>query len=340
MNLAAGSPASALASFVVVGVLVFAAVSITGSALTAVFRHAVLGSVRSPARRADLAWLIGVLPAAAALAVVFGAAVPSGLADVGTHHCLEHGGHNHFCPVHATSPPVVATVLALVLVLSTAARALRMGIGEWRGRTHLRALERLGRVERRDGVEEIWVPGSPRLCHTFGWWRPRIVFSASLAVFLSRPELQAASAHEHAHARRRDPLALVLLRCSGLLVPSRAARASEQAFRDAIELAADAAAAAEVGSGVAVAGALVALARVHGRTPALGMAQPAIDRRVYALLASPGGERRQSFVLRIAGVGIVASALGAGAAMREPSRLAEFHHGVESVIERVLPHRV
>ncbi len=51
--------------------------------------------------------------------------------------------------------------------------------------------------------------GEP-LAVTIGLWRPYVVVSRGLVAVLSGTELRAVLAHEHAHARRRDPLRLLL----------------------------------------------------------------------------------------------------------------------------------
>ncbi|CAN5753052.1 hypothetical protein BH23GEM6_BH23GEM6_13170 [soil metagenome] len=56
------------------------------------------------------------------------------------------------------------------------------------------------------------VEGLPSPAFTTGWWSPQIWVAASLPERLSSDELEAVLAHEAAHARRRDPARLSLLR--------------------------------------------------------------------------------------------------------------------------------
>jgi Zn-dependent protease with chaperone function len=56
------------------------------------------------------------------------------------------------------------------------------------------------------------VGGLPSPAFTAGWIRPRIYLAACLPDRLTSAELEAVIAHEAAHARRRDPLRLSLLR--------------------------------------------------------------------------------------------------------------------------------
>ena len=56
------------------------------------------------------------------------------------------------------------------------------------------------------------VAGLPNPAFTIGWLTPRIYVARELAKRLTRPQLAAVLAHEAAHARRRDPLRLSVLR--------------------------------------------------------------------------------------------------------------------------------
>ena len=59
------------------------------------------------------------------------------------------------------------------------------------------------------------VDGLPNPAFTTGWLQPRVFVAASLADRLSRAELVAVLAHEHAHVSRRDPLRLSMFRLFG-----------------------------------------------------------------------------------------------------------------------------
>lgn len=61
-----------------------------------------------------------------------------------------------------------------------------------------------------EGVRVRVVDVDVPLAVTAGLWRPYVVVSRELVATLSGPELRAVLAHEHAHARRRDPLRLLL----------------------------------------------------------------------------------------------------------------------------------
>lgn len=195
-------------SFGVTAILLFAAVSAVMSWIVGAVRAQLLDRVRSAALRADAAWILGVLPPVVALILVLCTAAPSvpALAGLDGDHCLEHGGHGHFCPTHAPKPPLPVTMAAGALLSWTLLRVARLVSSEWRGHRRLQVLSRLGRSQPSRGIEEVWVPGSPRLCHAIGWWRPRVLVSDSLRRVVGVGELEAALAHEHAHHRRGDPL--------------------------------------------------------------------------------------------------------------------------------------
>jgi beta-lactamase regulating signal transducer with metallopeptidase domain len=208
----------------------------------------------------------------------------------------------------------------------------RLAAGEWRGAKRVQVLSRLGRSQVSDGVEEVWVPGAPRLCHAIGWWRPRVLLSDSLRALVSEGELRAAIAHEHAHHRRRDLLAIVVLRFAGAFQPAALARAAERDFREAAELAADAAAAHHVGDGLLVANALVEISRISIAAPGLAMGEGSVERRVRALLDRPGGEIRRAVALPCVGVVLLLLVAAAHAGIGETHHLLGLHHGVEGIL--------
>jgi Zn-dependent protease with chaperone function len=172
---------------------------------------------RLPAVRADLAFVLGALPAVGALAVVSAAAAPSLGAALGlwSDHCSSHGHHLHLCILHSAG---LRPALAAAGAFSLAVFLFRAG---WLARRVVEMRERLAALEslgtRRPGpFPIITVPGAPRLCHAAGHVHRRILVSESLAAALSAPELRGALAHEEAHLRRRDPLAGLLLAVAGL----------------------------------------------------------------------------------------------------------------------------
>lgn len=90
--------------------------------------------------------------------------------------------------------------------------------------------------------------------------RPEIFVSSAMERILSPPQLQAVLAHEFAHLRHRHGIAIRIAQLNALLLPgTQAGRALERATRLQIELAADDAAARQVGA-VHLANALTVLA--------------------------------------------------------------------------------
>jgi Zn-dependent protease with chaperone function len=104
------------------------------------------------------------------------------------------------------------------------------------------------------------VDGLPTPAFTAGWLKPRVYVAACLPERLSAPELEAVLAHEEAHARRRDPLRLSLLRflaCTLFWLPAFGRLAEDIA--DEAEVSADDQAAR--GRPLALASAIVTLAQ-------------------------------------------------------------------------------
>jgi beta-lactamase regulating signal transducer with metallopeptidase domain len=86
----------------------------------------------------------------------------------------------------------------------------------------------------------LLVRGLPNPAFTTGLFRPRVYLSAEIAERLGDAELMAVLAHEAAHARRRDPLRLSLVRFSGCaLFWIPAVRRLTEDIRDEAEFAAD-----------------------------------------------------------------------------------------------------
>lgn len=104
------------------------------------------------------------------------------------------------------------------------------------------------------------VDGLPTAAFTVGWLRPRIYLARRLADCLDAEQLTAVVAHEGAHAARRDPLRLSLLRfltCTLFWIPALRRLADD--ITDEAEILADDVAATR--NPLALAGAIVALAR-------------------------------------------------------------------------------
>lgn len=173
--------------------------------------------------------------------------------------------HSLFAPVHG----LFHILLGAGLTYAIGSR-LRATIRS--GRT-LRALEAVTPVadespfalaSKRAGVnlQSIRVvPGLPLPAFTAGWVRPRIFITADLARLLTLDELTAVIAHEGAHAARRDPLRLSLLRfLADTLFYIPALRRLADDMADETEIAADDIAASGATTSVILASAIIRLA--------------------------------------------------------------------------------
>lgn len=289
---------------------------------------------RAPALRADLAFLLGALPALTSLAVVTAAAAPSVAAALGfaADHCPGHGHHLHLCIVHSTGlRPALGTagVFALAAFFFRALALVQRARGM---RARLTALEALG-TAREGRFPIVAVPGAPTLCHAVGLARRRVLISASLEEALSPLELKATLAHEEAHLNRRDPLTGLLLAFAGLFTAPIVARAFLAAWQMASEEAADAEAARAVGDGSCVAGALVRVASLQHRASAAPMAtsafgELALERRVRLLLQDEDRRVYPASALFLAGL---TSLAGGTLAL---AHAASLHHAVETALHR------
>jgi Zn-dependent protease with chaperone function len=316
---------------------VVALVATAVSLVAALANGGLLGVTRrlSPSLRADLSFLLGLLPAGLSLSVLAATVAPSvasvlGLAE---DHCVQHSHHLHLCLLHASAP---RPALALLGAAGLALFLFRTGSLVWRTVTRgarLSALERLG-TSRPGEFPIISIPGAPHLCHATGLSRRRILLSASLSEALSPEQLRSALAHEAAHLHRRDPLAGVLLSVAGLLVPPFLARFLLDSWRMAAEEACDAEAARRMGDGGVVAEALLEVARLRhqsmlavGSAPAFG--ELALERRVRLLL--DGGGRASASARAL-----VAAALSGTAGLFLALAHASFlHHAVETLLHQL-----
>lgn len=174
------------------------------------------------------------------------------------------------------------------------------------------------------------VGGLPTPAFTVGWLRPRVYVARGLALRLSDAELTAVLAHEGAHAARRDPLRLSLLRfltCTLFWIP--ALRRLAEDIADEAEIRADDAAAAV--QPLALASAIVRLAREVNPVPraAVGFNRPdLLDRRVRRLLGqepSPGSHLTRRSLLGAGAALLLVATSGAVMAHPLPGSVAPHH---------------
>ncbi|MEU4223809.1 M56 family metallopeptidase [Nonomuraea sp. NPDC026600] len=225
-------------------------------------------------------------------------------------------------PCPAMSPAQCAgAAVATVAAASMAAIALRALYLAWRTARAVAALPRVPtsalvrQAARRLGAGEVvCVRGRQPTAFCAGLLRPRIYLTPTF----DGPELQAVLAHEHAHARRRDPLRRVLARAAGdvlFYLPLASWWADRQLERS--EVAADRAAIGRVGRKALAAALLSAAAPPLGQTPGLvsglapGMSAFAASADRHADLRSVGHLSTQARL---------ANLLGEPAPRRRPSR--------------------
>lgn len=288
---------------------------------------------RSPAAvRADVALLLGVVPALVGLAVVTAAAIPPVSSALGyaADHCLAHGHHVHLCLVHSSGlRPVLATVGAFALA-TFLFRAIVLAKRLAETGTQLRLLERLG--AREDGRYPIvYVPGAARLCHAVGIFQPRVLVSAELAWAMEPRELRAALAHEQAHLRRRDPGGLIALAIASLFAVPGVARCFLARFQEAAEEACDAEAAVAVANPRLVAIALVNVAGLQLQSSELDAVVPAfgegsLERRVRRLLDA------DALVVAPARAILLLGSTAGVTATLAITEAARVHHAVETAL--------
>ncbi|MEC7522716.1 MAG: M48 family metalloprotease [Myxococcota bacterium] len=271
-----------------------------------------------PRPRARVLTVAAVLPALGGLVVALAVFVPHpwlGLPD----HCLIDGGHLHLClRCGMPAPPLGLTAFALLFCLRAA----------WRVAPELLRGVRAGRLVRRLGGGErvgdvIVLPLDAPLAFTAGFLRPRIFVSRSTA---ARPEWRAVMAHERDHAIHRDPLIRLVVRVGAALHAPLVGALLDRRLVAAQELAADEAAADDLGDRLEVARQIVAWARAAQGTPATdGLAarfdEGDLDHRVRVLLDAPAyltGPTRA----HVAGLSLVTAALTG-------ALTTSIHHGVE-----------
>jgi Zn-dependent protease with chaperone function len=282
----------------------------------------------SAVRRADALFVVSILPAALTVLLVLSTATPSVLPmlGIGDDHCMLHGHHAHFCIVHSVDARPLMLALGFAWLSIFVARSASLAGSALRTSRDLRRLEALGSV-RSGRFPSIVVPAP--VCHAAGIFRRRMIVSDELERQLTAAELAAAQSHELAHLLRRDPTAIAAVRLAGLFaMPAVAKRLSLQ-FREAIEEAADAHAAAVTADAPAVASALVKVARLQRAIalpsmPAFG--HEALEARVRRLLDVAPAVNGRPYAL------LYGSAAIGSAAVLAVLHSTALHHAVETAL--------
>ncbi len=256
------------------------------------------------------------LAAQAHARVVFAVVLAPGLLAVsftaGTwldHHVL--GCDAHQCLRHVEPGPL-AIVLACLGALLVARVGLQLArvLRTWRrGQSLVAELERCSVAA--PGYRIL--PGDGRDVFVAGFTRARVFVAQRLVETAGPAELDAALEHERAHVRRRDPLRRLLASAAlAFHLPGVAAWLETRLVR-AIEMAADADAAAVTGDRLGLAAALVRFARLQLVRPlamATSFAADDVEARVRRLL-EPGGSAAQPSP----GVAIAVGCMAVGAVL-------------------------
>jgi murein DD-endopeptidase MepM/ murein hydrolase activator NlpD len=150
------------------------------------------------------AFVLPLLPDTQQLSLVPEVSVPAALASAAPAVPMAMDAPVAGLPSGVSWLAVVSSAWGLIYLLGVACMAWR-----WqRGHAMLRTLTQLARRRRLHGIDvlEVDAPISPMLV---GVWRPRLLLPAHLAQFTPEQQ-QLVIAHELTHARRRDPLLLLL----------------------------------------------------------------------------------------------------------------------------------
>lgn len=313
-------------------VLCIAAGAAIAFATSAVVGAALFGARRAlatltPAAHARVLLGAAVLPLLVSSATMIAALAPSlGLV---ADHCEPVGithAHPHICTAHHVSeaPALAVALLACALALRIGLRLARLAHGAYIVRAARRDLLAVARF---DAAHAAYVlPFAAPQAFVIGVWRPLMFVTEGLLAGAHRAHATSALAHERSHLRRRDPLRRALAGVAlAFHLPGVASRLERKVGR-AHEIAADAQAAADVGSTQDVATALVAMTRAR-RVPfgaAMAFGAGDVQARVHALLDDgPRVDRLQPSALLI---GLLALCLGLALSADV------VHHGVETVL--------
>lgn len=319
-----------MASLALILLLVGLAVAAAAAVVSHLARPVGLGLLgRVPeTQRANLLLAWALLPLVTGLMAMAVVVVPSVLAAVGlmADHCLVHGTHHsHLCLLHPGATPVIPGAGALLGLVAGGV----IVVGAHKGRVVARSnrpwrtLRMMVREEEGQGSIRILETAQP-VAATAGLLRPNVLFSRGLVDRLSPQHFRVLAAHEGAHRCRRDPLKLALGRLGTALHFPGTGRALRRELGLAVERGADEAAAAAVGDRVAVAEALVAVARMRPvATPGAAFAEEPLEVRVRALVAETPASRRP---WRGAGAILV------GLALALLALSPQFHHGLETLL--------
>ena len=308
----------------------FLALNVTLSLLVAIAAHRT-GAWRSnadPVVRARTLLALRLAPAAASIVFVAGVFLPSFLR-------LEPRNFDEAFGVTTTTFAALSCVL-LVAALWRGTAALAEAARHTRG-----WLRRAQPVQLPSSpVPAFCVDASAPAMTLVGVIRPKLLVTKPLLDLLSPEELTAAIEHEAGHRRSWDNLKRLVMRATpDALSVLAVCRRLEHEWALAAEQAADAHAAHDQACGLALAAALVKVARLTpaGRAPALVsplVGGEAIALRVSQLLNPPSRPAR-SFATHAAAVAAAVAALAVVVISYGP--LLEAVHNISEILVRVLP---
>lgn len=278
-----------------------------------------------PAAERRAVELVAAIPVLLGIAVVTMLVVRS---QVGIDHCQVHDHHVHLCLMHGapwTEQLWAVTLVTLVVAISLVRLAL-LGVATLRRRGSVSRLRRACRYD--DGI--WWIDTPHALCFVSGFYAPEIFVSTGAWSALGDDERAAMLAHERAHVRQRDVARRFVLDLL-LLAGAPFALLLRRAWDCATERLCDARAADVIGSGEAVASAMVKVCRL-GANPSFSHASftppgGVLAERVEAVLAEePAGDRAAHMLLTL--VAAVASVL----VLLATSQTESLHHVLESLL--------
>lgn len=283
-----------------------------------------------------------LLPIVLAAIAVFAMVLPS---LGGACHCLQHGPHHpHICLNHpALSEPLllpgVVLLTAWALLVGPLLRRLVLDVraaGHWRAQV-------VGKPPIGvDGIEVRLAECGELGAVTVGVVRPAVVMDPTLWSALAPQERSAVIHHEACHVRERDGFSLVALRLAHALMPLPSSLAVFRAWRQAVERRCDAYSAGVLEDAPLVAQALISVEKYRQTaTPAaltlsrvLSVAPGyALEDRVHALLALPGGTSSSRLVSLWLAIGVLAACAVIPVLFGE-----RLHHVVETLMGLLLGH--
>ena len=258
-----------------------------------------------------LAAALGAL-AAAAVALAALSALRAVRLDGGAIDALLSACQSYLLPEpRAASVAVVALASLSATVCLLGARALIRQLAALRG------FRRTVRVSGRavSGDRTVWIVADPApQAFCAGWLRPRVYVSEGALQQLAGDELRAVIAHEDHHARRRDPLRLLVIAILGeALFFMPVMRRLRERYAQLAELAADEAATRAAGT-QPIAAALLRF----GETAVPGVVVGIAPERVDALLGQPA---RWELSLSLLSAGVVSVAAISATALATASAM-------------------